>query len=190
MGIQFLRCAHGNERTRTHDAVCDIFVAIAWNVGFHIGQKQLYALHSTTFNSFHWQVDIMFAKDGIHTIVNIVIANPTYVDLFIRSCTTQKFVASNAILAQKKNYRNWHPINQFLPLAIEVFGCLHKHANAFLHNYANDIWSLKGPKGLPLSILVVFFLFKGFNYVVKDAIVLHLKSGNGGRPNYFLTSTP
>jgi hypothetical protein len=53
MGIQLLCCAHGNERTRTHDVVYDIFVAIAQNVGFHRGQKQLYALHSTTLNSFH-----------------------------------------------------------------------------------------------------------------------------------------
>jgi hypothetical protein len=27
----------------------------------------------------------------------------------------------------------------------------------FLHNYANAIWSLKGPKGLPLFGLVTFF---------------------------------
>ncbi len=26
----------------------------------------------------------------------------------------------------------------------------------FLHNYANVIWSLKRPKGLPLSIMVTF----------------------------------
>jgi len=41
-------------------------------------------------------------------------------------------------------------------LAIEVFGCLHKHANAFLHDYANVIWSLKEPKGPPLFVLVTF----------------------------------
>jgi hypothetical protein len=26
------------------------------------------------------------------------------------------------------------PLDQFLPLAIEVFGCLHKHAHVFLHD--------------------------------------------------------
>ncbi len=34
---------------------------------------------------------------------------------------------------KEKNYRNWHPINQILPLGIEIFGYLHKHANVFLH---------------------------------------------------------
>jgi len=42
-------------------------------------------------------------------------------------------------------------------LAIEVFGCLHKHVDVFLHNYVNAIWSLKRLEGLHLSTLVTFF---------------------------------
>jgi hypothetical protein len=38
----------------------------------------------------------------------------------------QGFVISNVAQAKKRNYHDWHPINEFLPLAIEVFGCLHK----------------------------------------------------------------
>jgi len=41
-------------------------------------------------------------------------------------------------------------------LAIEVLGCLHKHIDVFLHDYANTIWSLKGTKRLYLYALVVF----------------------------------
>jgi hypothetical protein len=55
---------------------------------------------------------------------------------FLRSCTTQGFVASDVAQAKKKSYYNQHPINQFLPLAIEVFGCFHKHADVFLHDCA------------------------------------------------------
>jgi hypothetical protein len=32
MGIHFLCCAHGNECIGTHGAICDTFVAIAWDV--------------------------------------------------------------------------------------------------------------------------------------------------------------
>jgi hypothetical protein len=39
MGIHLLHCAHGNEHTRTHDAICDIFAAITQNVSFHVGRK-------------------------------------------------------------------------------------------------------------------------------------------------------
>jgi len=59
--------------------------------------------------------------------------------------------------SQGKELLQHTPTNQFLPLAIEVFGCLHKHVNVFLHNCANAIWSLKGTKGLHLFTLVTFF---------------------------------
>jgi hypothetical protein len=52
------------------------------NVGFHMGQKQLHVLPSTTFNSSYQRVNIMFTKDGICNLANIVIANPTHVNLF------------------------------------------------------------------------------------------------------------
>jgi hypothetical protein len=71
-------------------------------------------------------------------------------------CASQGFVPSNATQAKEKSYHNRHPTNQFFPLTIETFGCLQKHANVFLHDYANAIWSLKGTKGLHLSTLVTF----------------------------------
>jgi hypothetical protein len=77
-------------------------------------------------------------------------------DLLAHSCTIQRFTAFNATQAKEKSYHNWHPTNQFRPLTIEVFGCLHKHANVFLHNYANAIWSVKGTKSFYLSTLVTF----------------------------------
>jgi hypothetical protein len=78
------------------------------------------------------------------------------VDLFFRSCAIEGFVAFDATQAKERVYHNQHPTNPFLPLAIEVFGCLHKHVNVFLHNCANAIWSFKGFESLPLSILVIF----------------------------------
>jgi len=61
---------------------------------------------------------------------------------------------------RKKNYCNWHRINQILPLKIEVFSCLHKHVDVFLHDYANAIWSLKGIESFHLSTLVNFLCQK------------------------------
>ncbi len=61
------------------------------------------------------------------------------------TCTTQGFVTSNAAEAKEHNYYDQHPTNQFLPLEMEVFGCLHRHADVFLHNCANAIWDLKIP---------------------------------------------
>jgi hypothetical protein len=54
MGIHLLHYAHGNECTRTHDAIHNTFAAIMRDVSFHVGQKQLHLLFSTTFNFSYW----------------------------------------------------------------------------------------------------------------------------------------
>jgi len=98
----------------------------------------------------------MLTKNGIHTLIEVVIANPIQADLLFWSCAIQGFDASDVAQAKERSFCNWHPTNQFLPLAIELFGCLHKHANVFLHDCANAIWNLKRPEGLHLSTLVTF----------------------------------
>jgi hypothetical protein len=39
MDIHLLCCVHGNEHIGTHNVVRNIFVAIAQNVNFHVGQE-------------------------------------------------------------------------------------------------------------------------------------------------------
>jgi hypothetical protein len=77
MGVHLLLCVHDNECIGTHDAICNTFVAIAQDVSFHVGQKQLHALPSTTLNSFCQQVDIGFTKNEIHTLIDVVIIDST-----------------------------------------------------------------------------------------------------------------
>jgi hypothetical protein len=78
------------------------------------------------FNFAHRWVNIVLTKDGYWILANVVIVDPTHADLFPQSCTTQRFVASNAIQAKERSYCNQHPTNQFLPLVIEVFECVHE----------------------------------------------------------------
>jgi hypothetical protein len=73
----------------------------------YVGQKQLQAFPSTTFNSYHQQVDIVLTKDGISTLANIVIVDPTHANLLLQSYTTQGFATSiNAIQAKERSYHN------------------------------------------------------------------------------------
>jgi hypothetical protein len=88
MDIHLLRCTHGNECTRTHDVICDTFATIVQNVVLHMGCEQLHLIPLTTFNSFQWRVNIVFTKYGIHTLANVIIANPMWMDLFFQSYTT------------------------------------------------------------------------------------------------------
>jgi hypothetical protein len=48
----------------------------------------------------------MLTKDGIRTLVNIVIANPMHVDLLPQSCTTQGFAAFDVVQVKKRSYHD------------------------------------------------------------------------------------
>jgi hypothetical protein len=111
----------------------------------------------------------VLTKDGICTIANIVIADLMWVDLLPRSCAIEGFATSDDVQAQEKSYCNRHLTDQILPLAIEVFGCLHKHVDVFLHDCANAIWSLKGDKRPSSFYLGHFSLSKKFDHITKDA---------------------
>jgi hypothetical protein len=100
MGIHLLCCAHGNNHTWTHDAVRDTFVAIVHDASSHMGQEQFHMFLSNTFKFFCWWINIVFTKNGIHTLANLVITNPMWVDLLAWSCATQKFVAFNVAQAK------------------------------------------------------------------------------------------
>jgi len=39
---------------------------------------------------------------------------------------------------------------------MEVYGCLHKHVDVFLHKFAKAIWSFKGLEGFLLFVLIIF----------------------------------
>jgi len=90
------------------------------------------------FDSYWW-INIVLTKDDIRTFIDVVIIDPTWMNSLPRSCATQGFIVFNVIQAKEQRYHEWHLSNQFLPLVIEVFGCLHKHTDMFLHNYANAI---------------------------------------------------
>ncbi len=124
------------------------------------GLKQLHTLPSITFHSFYQRGDIWLTKDGIHTLVDVVIVDPTWIDLFCWSYITWGFVTFEATQAKEKGHCDQHPINHFVPLAIKVLGCLDKQVNVFLHDYANVMWNFKGPESPLLFVLVIFLCKK------------------------------
>jgi hypothetical protein len=65
--LPLMLCVHDNKRIGTHDAIHDPFATIMRDINFHVGRKQLYALPSTTFNSSHQGVNIVFTKNDIPT---------------------------------------------------------------------------------------------------------------------------
>ncbi len=81
-------------------------------------------------------------------------------DLLLRSYATQGFATSEVVQTKENSHHDQQPIDQFFLLVIEVFGCLDKQVDMFLHDCANVIWNFKGPKGPPFSVLVTFLCQK------------------------------
>ncbi len=87
----------------THGNPCSSWYLCHHCTKFYLpcGWEQLHALPSTTFNSFHQQIDIVLTKDDICTIFDIIIINPTGTYLLPQSCATQGFVAFDVAQAKK-----------------------------------------------------------------------------------------
>jgi hypothetical protein len=49
-----------------------------------MGQEQLHVFPLAKINSFHLRIDVVFTKDGIQTLIDVVIVNPMFVDLLSR----------------------------------------------------------------------------------------------------------
>jgi hypothetical protein len=53
----------------------------------------------------------VLTKNGIRTLIEIVIADPMQADLLPHFCATQGFVAFDAAQVKEKSYCNRQPIN-------------------------------------------------------------------------------
>jgi hypothetical protein len=58
------------------------------------------------FNSFCQRINIVRTKNGIRTLVDIVIADPMQLDLLPQSCTIQGFATFDVIQAKERSYHN------------------------------------------------------------------------------------
>ncbi len=77
-------------------------------------------------------------------------------------------------------------VDVFLPLAIEVFGCLHQHADTFFYWCANMMWTTKGTKGLPLLVLCSFYKHRMINMLTLFFIDVLTWCGQQRAPKAFL----
>jgi hypothetical protein len=100
--IHLLCYVHANECIGTHDVVHDTSVAIAQDVGFHVGWEQLHVLPSNMFNFFRQWINIVLTKDGICTLVDIVIVDPMCDQIYFPNLAPPKDFRCG--LSQKQSY--------------------------------------------------------------------------------------
>jgi hypothetical protein len=156
MGIHLLRCIHGNEHIGTHDVICRHCVRCWLSHGMRtitcvsFNHIQFLSLMNWHYAHQRWH---SHPSQCCHYRLNV----SGFASLILHNLRICYF---RLILNNKMSYHNWHPTNQFLPFVIEIFCCLRKHVNVFLHDFANAIWSLKGAKGPHLSTLITFLCQK------------------------------
>jgi hypothetical protein len=102
-------------------------------------------------------VDIVLIANGICTLANIIIVDPTHVNLISQVAYSWGMVITIATQAKFVSHWDRHPKDDFIPIAIEIFICLYQQADDFLHQCANMMWSTIGFGGPPLSIICSFY---------------------------------
>ncbi len=102
----------------------------------------------------------MLTKNGICNLADFVIADLTWAYLLPWSYTTQGFVAFDIVKAKERSFRNSHPTNQFLPLVVEVFGCLQITCRCVFTWLCQCHLEFERAKGLHHSTLVIFLCKK------------------------------
>ncbi len=76
----------------------------------------------------------MLSINGVHTLAYVVITNPIRVDLVSWAVFFHGVTTTIAIQAKDGLYCNRFPMDMFLYLVVEVFGCLHQQqADKFFH---------------------------------------------------------
>jgi hypothetical protein len=83
MEIHLVCCAHGGERIASHDAIRYAFASIAKDARFHVFWKPNPCSSKPFFQYSSGRVNIVLSFVGIHTLVNVAIANPTQIDFGI-----------------------------------------------------------------------------------------------------------
>jgi hypothetical protein len=82
--------------------------------------------------------------NGVCTLIDIIIANSTLVDLILQVIFFHGVIAIIATHAKDNLYHDWFVVDMFFPLVVKFFGCLNQHVDGFFHQCANMTWGMKG----------------------------------------------
>ncbi len=127
--------------------MCGTFVS---KVAFHIIGAQLHELIlATTLNSFHWGLNLVLSKDGVHMLIDVIIINWTCKSFFPHHALYTKihYIGGNTSkrkkwlwLAPNKSLTPYHDrsptSNVFVYTLLVCFQKSTQQANIFLHQYA------------------------------------------------------
>jgi len=122
------QCGH----TSAHDTLWDIVTTIALESRTHV-QREV----SHLFPYHIWrQLDIIIIKNGCYILMDIVIVD--LIRIYMVQWTLTMITHATRMVAYEKTqfYAKRTPRDDFIPLVIEIYGCLHSQFDSFMIVYA------------------------------------------------------
>jgi len=70
-------------------------------------------------------VDILITKDGLRTLMDVIIVDLIHTNMVQQALTTTTRAATMVAQKKTRSYVKQAPGNDFIPFAIETYGCFH-----------------------------------------------------------------
>jgi hypothetical protein len=94
--------------------------------------KHMFRRRSLTFSLSNLMMNGYFiTKDNFHTLMDLVIVNPTLTNMVQWTSTMTRHATMMAIQEKTRSYTEQTPSNDFILLAIKTYGCLHFRFDSF-----------------------------------------------------------
>ncbi len=127
LNIHLLYYLCNNERIATHDTFQDTIVIIMLKNGAHVQRE---VSHFFPHHTRRW-MDIVITRNNFQTLANIIIINLTCTNLAQRASMMTAHVIIVATQDKAQSYTPQVPGDDFIPLAIETYDCLHPRFDSF-----------------------------------------------------------
>jgi hypothetical protein len=72
-----------------------------------------------------WWMDIFITRDDFWTLMDVVIVVSTRINMAQRASTTTWHATMMVVQKKTQSYAKWTSNNDFIPLVIKTYGCLH-----------------------------------------------------------------
>jgi len=105
------------------------------------------------FSPYHiWQwINIFISINSFWASTNVVITNPTHPNMVQRALSMITHATKVVIQEKTQSYMEHASRNDFIPLAIEIYGCFHSCLNLFSIYYVQTIVTMGSPQLGPMS---------------------------------------
>jgi hypothetical protein len=82
------------------------------------------------------QVDILIIRNGFRTLLDVIIVDMTHLNMVQQTSMTITHAMVMVVLEKSRTYAKRTLGDDFIPFAIEMYGCLHFCFDSFLTTYS------------------------------------------------------